>query len=54
MWNQIEINWNIVTLFEIQLSNLLDGINHDFISIHIKKKKCECVNEHSFYSKSRR
>ena len=36
MWNQMENNWNLATLFEMQYINLVDGINHDFMSIHEK------------------
>ena len=38
MWNQMEINWYLVTLFLMQYINILDGINHNFMSSHIKIK----------------
>ena len=38
IWNQKEINWHMVTLFAIKYIHLLEGINHNFMSIHIKNK----------------
>ena len=32
MWNQMEINWHVLTLFAIQYINLLDGINQFLMS----------------------
>ena len=37
MWKKTEINWNVMTLFEMQYIHLLDGINNIFMSNHIKK-----------------
>ena len=36
MWNNMEINWHLVTLSEIQYINLLEVMNNDFMSIYIK------------------
>ena len=44
MWNQMEINWHLVTLFTMQYKHLMDGINHDFMSSHIKKLKSATVS----------
>ena len=38
MWNQMKINWHLVILFAMQYIHILDGINHDFMSSHIKNK----------------
>ena len=34
----MEINWNLVNLFAMQYIHPLEGINHDFMTNHIKTK----------------
>ena len=50
-WNQMEINYNLVKLFAMQHIKILDGINSFSMSIHVKEKMLDCVNEESCYSK---
>ena len=38
MWNQMEINWHLVTLFAMKYIHHLEFINQVFMSIHIKDK----------------
>ena len=50
MWNNMAINWHLVTLFIIQYIHNLDGINHR-LCLFMGGKKCDYVNEHICYSK---
>ena len=38
MWNYMEINWHLVTLFSIKYINILDGINRVSMSSHVNDK----------------
>ena len=44
MWDHMEINWYLVTLFSMQYMHLLDSINRYFVPIHIIKNVIVSIN----------
>ena len=44
MWNKMEINWHLVTLFEMKYIHILNDINHDLCRSILKKSVTVSIN----------